>query len=391
MNVGHLTEEELRQYQTRSMSPAGLLAADDHLAECGDCRKSLSLMGKDSAEGSALLRCLTGEGPLAMRHLSHDELVAYAEEAWSNADQQWVLGHLEACTDCREDAEDLKSFRAELAKPGPSALKTAPERSRSFWTIPLWAGAAAAVLLAIFLGVRSRQDNGQPGPAVLVQLNDEGGRIGLDSSGRLVTPTPLNEQDSTQVKDALLHKRLEAAAALSPLQSRQGTLLGESGAPSSLRIIAPIGTVVVSAKPQFRWQGVDKASAYIVSVYDSRFQKVAESPRLVQHEWNADHALSRGVIYTWQVTALVKGKAIRAPAPPAPEARFQVLSQAEAEQIERAQREHPNSHLLLGVLYANAGVMEDSERELNALLAANPDSAVAKGLLGSVEQLRSKR
>jgi hypothetical protein len=100
--------------------------------------------------------------------------------------------------------------------------------------------------------------------------------------------------------------------------------------------------------------------------------------------------LARGQIYTWQLTASIKGKQIRAPLPPAPEARFQVLSQAEAEQLEKAHSEHADSHLLLGILYARAGALDDAERELTALLAANPDSQLANELLSSVKQLRRR-
>ena len=391
MKVGHLTEDELRQYWKRGMSPASLLAADDHLAECADCRKSLSLMEKGSAGGASLFHALTGEEPAGSRHLTHDELVANAEETDSAAERQQVTEHLRLCSACREDVEDLRNFRREPATISATALPSKVRaKSRPFWTIPLWAGAAAAVLLAVFLGVRSYRSKNQAGPSALIQLNDDGGSIKLDSSGRVVTPAPLSREDAAQVKDALLHGRVETAAALSPLQSQQGTLLGESAPTSSLQVIAPIGTVVLSDKPGFRWRQVNGASGYVVSIYDSRFQKVAESSRVKQHEWVVDHSLSRGAVYTWQVTAFLKGKAIRAPAPPAPEARFQVLSQADAEQLEQTRRQHPNSHLLLGLLYAKVGALDDSERELKALLAANPGSSLANELLASVQQLRSR-
>lgn len=46
------------------------------------------------------------------------------------------------------------------------------------------------------------------------------------------------------------------------------------------------------------------------------------------------------------------------------------------------------SHLTLGVLYAQAGLLDDAERELQLLLRANPQSALAQKLLRGV---RAKR
>ncbi|MGH9882254.1 MAG: tetratricopeptide repeat protein [Pyrinomonadaceae bacterium] len=41
-----------------------------------------------------------------------------------------------------------------------------------------------------------------------------------------------------------------------------------------------------------------------------------------------------------------------------------------------------------GTLYARAGLLDDAERELRALLAANPKSPTARKLLQSVRAIR---
>jgi len=253
----------------------------------------------------------------------------------------------------------------------------------------MWAGAAAVVLLAAFLGFRAVRTDNHPAPALVAQLNDAGGSIKLDSAGQLATPSPLGADAVAQIKDALLHQRIETSPAIAQLVSPQGTLLGDTGPPSALQLAAPLGTVTPSDKPVFRWKPVPSAT-FVVSIYDAKYQKVAESPVLRQPEWTPGRPLPRGQIYTWQLAASVKGKQVRAPFPPAPEARFQVLSQAEAEQLEKAQSELVSSHLLLGILYARAGALDEAERELTALLAANPDSQLAQELLASVQHLRGK-
>ena len=400
MRLSHLTEEELRQYRLRKMPPSELLAADDHLVECGDCRQSLARIVPGAAGSAGLWQALTSSEPPSSRHLSHEELAAFAENDWSKADRQQVTVHLEHCPQCSEDAEDLRKFHDDLAQPPLVSVTKAPVTKvipsrRSFFTVPVWAGAAAVIVLAIFLGYRFFHANPQPGSSMVVQLvvqlKDGGGAIGLDSVGRLSSPRPFDPGDEKKIKDALVSKRIEPPAVLPLLSSPQGTLLGSAGAPQGLQLIAPLATAVPDDKPIFRWRPMPQASSYVVSIYDSRYGKLVQGPPVTQNEWQADRALPRGQIYTWQLTAKVKGKLLRAPLPPAPEARFQVLSQSEAEQLEKARREHADSHLLLGLLYAQAGALDDSIRELTALLAANPDSGVAQELLASVQQLRQRR
>jgi hypothetical protein len=389
MKVHHLTEEEMGQYWRRALPPGDLLAADDHLAQCQDCRKSLERARGTNTGEADLWRSLTGAEPLASHHLSYDDLVAVVEDDASLTGRPEILEHLAICKDCAGEVADLRSFQPGDKESAAAKLTAKTAGRQPFWRLPMWAGAAAVVLLVTFLGFRALRKDNHPAPALVAQLNDSGGKISLDSTGRLATPSALDPNDATYIKDALLHRRIEPSPAISQLASQQGTLLGETVPPSGLQLVAPLDTVTPSDKPAFRWWSGSPGS-YVVAIYDARYRKVAESPVLRQTEWTPVRSLPRGEIYTWQLTASIKGKQIRAPLPPAPEARFQVLSQVEAERLETAQSEHANSHLLLGILYARAGTLDDAERELTALLAANPDSQLAKDLLASVQQLRRR-
>src|SRR6266568_2384036 len=185
MRLSHLTEEELRQYRLRKMPPSELLAADDHLVECGDCRQSLARIVPGAAGSAGLWQALTSSEPPAARHLSHEELAAFAENDWSKVDRQQVMVHLERCPQCSEDAEDLRKFHDDLAQPPLVSVTKAPvtkvpvtkapvtkviARRRSFFTVPVWAGAAAMIVLAIFLGYRFFHANPQPGSSMVAQL-----------------------------------------------------------------------------------------------------------------------------------------------------------------------------------------------------------------------------
>jgi hypothetical protein len=91
------------------------------------------------------------------------------------------------------------------------------------------------------------------------------------------------------------------------------------------------------------------------------------------------------------VTAVVEGKEIQSPVTPAPEARFRLLSLAQEDGLRRAEKLYRGSHLALGVVYSRAGLLDEAEREFSALLAANPDSEVAKKLLRNIELLKGKK
>ena len=388
MKARHLTAEEIGQYWQRTLPPADLLAADDHLAQCQDCRRSLERAKGTATREADLWHALTGEEPQGSSHLSYDDLVAVVDDA-TVADRPEIRLHLATCKDCADEVADLRSFRVADTEPGAAKLTAPTAARRPFWKLTMWAWAAAVVLLTAFLAFRAMRTETHPAPALVAHLNDAGGSIALDSAGQLATPSPLGADAVAQIKDALLHQRIEPSPAISQLASPQGTLLGDTGPASALQLTAPLSTVTPSDQPVFRWRPVPSAT-YVVFVYDAKYQKVAQSAVLRQSEWIPGHPLPRGQIYTWQLTSLIKGKQVRAPLPPAPEARFQVLSQAEAEQLEKAQSEYAGSHLLLGILYARAGALDEAERELASLLAANPDSQLAKELLASVEHLRRK-
>ena len=82
------------------------------------------------------------------------------------------------------------------------------------------------------------------------------------------------------------------------------------------------------------------------------------------------------------------GQEITSPRPPAPQAKFRVLDQAKANELANARRAHSSSHLTLGLLYADAGLLREAEQEFRLVLKANPNSELARNLLRQVQSLR---
>jgi hypothetical protein len=215
--------------------------------------------------------------------------------------------------------------------------------------------------------------------------------VTIDNEGRIAGLSSLAPDEQRAVRDALDKGALETPASLRQLIGQSETLLGGSDEGVTFSLSSPVGTIVRSDKPVLSWQSLEGASSYTVAVFDSDFNRVAQSPPLSSAEWTLPQALRRGVTYRWQVTAIRDGKEIVAPVAPAPEARFRILDQPALDQLTRAEESNRKSHLVRGVLAAQAGLLDDAEREFNALLNANPRSLIARKLLRNVRKLRAPK
>ena len=221
--------------------------------------------------------------------------------------------------------------------------------------------------------------------AVVARLNDGEGLLTLDREGRLAGAERLPPAYQSLLKKALATGRVERSAQLSGLTRPPSALMGADEPGGGFGVVEPAGRVLLTDRPTFRWTPLEGATGYVVELYDGDFNLVAASPTLDGRSWVAPRALARGGVYSWQVKATRDGQEITSPRPPAPQARFRVLDRAKADELARARRAYPSSHLTLGLLYAEAGLLEEAERELRLLQRANPGSEVARRLLQSVK------
>ena len=228
-------------------------------------------------------------------------------------------------------------------------------------------------------------------PAVLVALNDGPGRIAIDRHGKLKAPGEMSPRDRDAVEQALLAGRLDIPDQVIALRGTRSLVRSPQGG-ETFTLRAPLGTAVISDRPHFTWQPLSGSNSYRVAIFSAGFHKVMESPWLAGTEWTPAEPLERGLVYSWQVTArrgtAADAPTVRAPGLEDPEAAFTILSAAGAQQLEQRAREQDGSHLLLGILYARAGVLDLAEQEFSALARANPQSAQAAVLL---EKIRAAR
>jgi hypothetical protein len=225
----------------------------------------------------------------------------------------------------------------------------------------------------------------QPEP-VVAQVNDGTGVLTLDQQGKLSGADDLPPAYQDLVKKALTTGRIGKSSQLQGLTRPPSSLMGSDDPKNSFAVLEPLGNVLLTNTPTFRWSPMEGATAYVVEVYDENFNRVSSSPHLTNLEWTT--LLQRGKVYSWQVKAIKNDQEVTSPRPPAPQAKFRVLDLAKANELANARRAHPSSHLTLGLLYADAGLLREAEQEFRQLQKANPNSELARNLLHQVQSLR---
>jgi anti-sigma factor RsiW len=443
--VEHLTRKQSEDYCRQQLGVAELLSVSDHLGECETCRRQVESAMNGDAAFFALRAELFDEAaevslPHAARgHLTAEQAALFVDGDLSGEGLREVADHLGGCEQCALTVADLRTFRDEVAPtlgreyrpasvPAPVVgwwHRAAASVSAFLRHSPASAfGAAAAVLLLAVAGwllwrtqwARApRQEvvvapapapqtspfaapapEPQPSPttaataAVVAQLNDGGGQLRLDAEGKLSGADDLPPAYRSLLKEALASRRVERSSQLKGLTRPSSPLMGADEQGGELSLLGPAGKVLTTDRPTFNWTPLGGAATYVVEVYDDKFNPVIASPQLTGHSWTASRPLPRGGIYSWQVKAIKDGQEFEAPRPPAAQARFRILARAKADELAKAKRNYPSSHLTLGLLYAEAGLLEEAERELRLLQKANPGSEVARRLLAQIQALRRR-
>jgi hypothetical protein len=392
----HLSEQQAKEFRQRKMNADEKARWERHMAGCHDCLELVYGEKTLAAVGDRLVEALISLDAKEEFHLSMPELRRYARGAMDEADRTIFESHLEDCSACRETAESLAA-----APPGrtPELLPAQPQpfwhRIARFWKEPRFALPAGVAVLAacIFLGWavwhRGNTIVEHPGQstggeaAVAVSLRDGGAEITLDKKGTLGGVAGLDPAVINAVRQALASAGLPKPQVLSELSGPPIKFMGQTGPAPPFVLISPVDTVVGDDQPTLRWEALSGATSYTVAVFDPQFKLVTKTTIPAGTEWRVPIPLRRGAIYFWQVTARKGELQVTIPAAPAPRAEFKVLDSQTATDLEKA-RTLTDSHLVLGILYAQQGLRLDAERELDALARQNPQSSVPAKLLSDV-------
>ena len=407
-----VTKEKLQQLLAKKLQPGEIIVLDDQLetAEAAHARTG----NIDSALASRLERSIVGAD-----HLTYSQLAGYADDELSPPERASIADHLEFCHECRSDAEELIQLRP--------ASATTPAASQTGWFVsirdifyrPVPIFASVVVLGAIGLSVwlfssreavpadddvivassdpdpvlqqvQPAQDNPSPekdtSEALTLSLNDGEATVGITAGGEISGYEGLPASSRSDVKRALSGAAIDFPD-LRDLKAASGAFMSEnSNSAGTFRINSPVGKVVLTNSPSFSWQAVPGADSYTVEVYDLNFKKVASSGQLSSPRWTT--TLPRGQTYVWQVTARKGEETLKAPRPPASEARFRIVDDKFAREITTLRRSHSASHLPLAIAYAKTGMIDEAIRELETVAKQNPRSGLPRRLIRQLRQAR---
>jgi tetratricopeptide (TPR) repeat protein len=421
----HLTDLELEQYRKRDMPPERLLVANSHLFDCEQCYRRYG--AEDKVEAAfTILRDLQSSNKVEAEHCSFEQLADYVDDNLNEKSRAEIDLHVQECAGCEARLKELSGLRPLVVTPAPKLLQekrlTLQQRFFAFLQPRLIFQLAGLLLIAALLlwaitlkrrvngleqevsqlekanellvknsgtandptGIDVSKDNPSlpEAPANVVALNDAGGQIALDKTGNLTGFSELSPVYEKSIKEALTKARLQLPRM--PSGAGKADVFMGTTEEGSFSLISPVGKIVQSVRPVFRWKTLKGATSYQIFVKDSAGNMI-ESGELKTSEWMCDVPLKRGMLYSWQVVALKDGREVIAPAPAQTAAQIKILGQTAIDELTEVKKSHPDAHLLLGILYAKTGLLDEAVREFTILLKNNPQSDVVKKLLNTVK------
>jgi hypothetical protein len=406
--VEHLSQKQVEDYSLHQLGAAELLAVSDHLGACEVCRVRVEGALSGDVAFLALHDEAFSENGLDSAHLTAGQTADYVDQSLAGEALQMVDDHLSGCEHCALAVADLRAFRNEIApsldrRYGPVSEGGWRQRFASLFKVgpvPAFGAAALAVLVVATIAWLVWRTQGEKAPEVVavssptppVSQPSPSPEPSLQPPPAQEVVAQLNDGEvppayQNRVKEVLTSQRIGRSSQLQGLTRPSSTLMGSNNQPE-FSVLEPTGSVSLTDRPAFRWSEMEGATGYVVEVYDDQFKLAASSPQLTNRSWTIPQPLPRGKVYSWQVKAIKDGQEITWPRPPAPQAKFRILDQSKANELARARRAYSSSHLTLGLLYADAGLLREAEHEFRLLLRANPNSPLARTLLRQVQSLR---
>jgi anti-sigma factor RsiW len=257
------------------------------------------------------------------RHLTPEDLEAYANGRLASARLDHCQTHLESCDACRAELEDLRIFKSELSgfqRPEPIRHGQGQRSRRRGFTLPQAVSVAIIVVVAgaaIFWWERGSPWGSKSSAAGSVRQSP----VASAGSGASVAPPSLAAAN-TQTRDtrvalpddvrpavsgAIQHGKLQLSTGATGLHGHAPPQPGAPGANTGFALLGPFGEAISEARPEFSWQPLPGAIRYSVVIVDVGLHPVQHSPSLRKTVWRPRRPLRRGRTYLWQVTATLRG------------------------------------------------------------------------------------
>ncbi len=422
----------IEEFVKGKLAPQQMLEVDSHIRECADCRK----LATSLSTRVDLAAAVTG----AVECPEYEELSAYADGTLDGAASAYIHGHVNMCELCSRDLNRIGELRshASLRETVTIRLDSAQPSRRGvffYWRQALAVASAAgliavAVIYGNFGGTTSKTHNltvqnppiAQPKHATptappkpepqVVAKNDPvvTPPAASPKPAPMVTPPAVlkDGQYSVVRKDGnLVLAKADGTAVGSRLDSRMAARITEKLRTGTIRLpeplkvamstftmradteeyhpqpaapkpVGPIGRVVMTAYPVFKWSAVDLADSYRVQVYDDSGNLLTE--QITKETYlKLSSPLPRDRTYRWRV-AVRFGEQDSSWVRSAVSA-FYVLSEQDYNAINKARGSLGGSHLAMGAAYESVGLYEEAANEYRLLLRRNPNSKLARDLL----------
>src|SRR5215469_9115213 len=99
--MDHLSDAQFTAFRMRRLDPSDLLAVDNHLSVCSDCRRKLLALHAAATIPSFF-------AALGSPHPTYEELKGYIEGRTAG---ERVLLHVQICPQCKAEVDGLEGFR----------------------------------------------------------------------------------------------------------------------------------------------------------------------------------------------------------------------------------------------------------------------------------------
>jgi anti-sigma factor RsiW len=332
----------------------------------------------------------------SIRHLTPEDLKAYAHGLLTSARLSYCQAHLDSCEECREELEDLRTVKSDLSafpRPEPNRGILARRQRRRGLTLPQ-VGLVAVIFVAVAVATvlwwargslpvkkspvvaAVAQTPTPPPPAPAMPTRDT--RVADEIAA-------LPDDLRSAVSEAIQRGKLQLPPDVSRLRTRGPNLPAASEATKGFALLGPFGETISDTRPEFTWQPLAGAIGYSVVIVDAGLHPVQRSPALRTTAWQPRRHLRRGRTYLWEVTATLHGGSkVVASQPSTSETHLRIVGLKLADEIAHFRQGHPEAHLVLGALYAQAGMLTKSADELTKVPAGDSSYNTARKLLASL-------
>jgi hypothetical protein len=145
-------------------------------------------------------------------------------------------------------------------------------------------------------------------------------------------------------------------------------------------VLRPVSEAVEETQPVLYWSAAFGEPPYTVSITDDKGLVIARAQGIQNTSWMVLTPLRRGGEFTWQVTVMGATE----------QASFRVLDDGQVTLWRAMQTAHRDSHLVIGLVAQQLGMLGIAEREYTELTKAFPDSNTAALLLNNITELRNR-